>query len=91
VHTAKFFTLSYYNPQTGNYGIGFDDGYFIAFCIVLLTGLRAATMEFILAPLAKVSGAGNKRKDMTRFSEQAWLIVFYCIFWPLGMVCLDCL
>lgn len=86
-YTSKFFQLSHYNAETGRYGIGFDDYYFITFCIVALTGLRAATMEFVLAPLAKACGAGDKRKDLTRFSEQAWLIVFYCIFWPLGMVC----
>lgn len=89
-YTSKFFNLSYYNPATGMYGLGFDDFYFITFCIVLLTGLRAGTMEYVLAPLAKASGAGDKRKDLTRFSEQAWLIVFYTIFWPLGMVGYPC-
>lgn len=43
-------------------------------------------MEYALAPLAKACGAGDKRKDLTRFSEQGWLIVFYTVFWPLGMV-----
>ncbi|KAK0387658.1 hypothetical protein NLU13_3903 [Sarocladium strictum] len=84
-YTSKFFHLCYYNPATGQYGHGFDDFYFITFCIVLLTGLRAATMEYALAPLAKACGAGDKRKDLTRFSEQGWLIVFYTVFWPLGM------
>ncbi|KAK4451086.1 TLC domain-containing protein [Podospora aff. communis PSN243] len=83
-HTSKYFSLAYHNPQTGKYGIGWDDGYFMLFCIVLFTGLRAATMEYILAPFAKANGI-EKRKDLTRFSEQAWLLVYYLVFWPLGL------
>ena len=52
-HTHKFFQLSYYNPTTGQYGVGFDDIYAITFCIISFTGLRAGFMEYILAPLAK--------------------------------------
>jgi len=84
-HTLKFFTLSYYNPTSGAYGIGGDDYYFIAFCIVLLTGLRAGLMEHVLAPLGKSWGL-KKRKDITRFSEQAWLLVYYACFYPVGLV-----
>ncbi|KAI0475977.1 putative longevity-assurance protein [Xylariaceae sp. FL0804] len=83
-HTLKFFTLSYYNPSTGTYAIGGDDYYFIAFCVVLFTGLRAGCMENILAPLAKHWGI-SKKKDVTRFSEQAWLLVYYNVFWTLGL------
>ncbi|EON99591.1 putative longevity-assurance protein [Phaeoacremonium minimum UCRPA7] len=75
-HTVKYFTLSYYHADTGKYGIGSDDGYFIAFFIVLLTGLRAVTMEYMFAPLAKRWGI-SKKKEVTRFSEQAWNIVWY--------------
>jgi acyl-CoA-dependent ceramide synthase len=84
-HTGKYFSLAYYNPTTGKYGIGWDDGYLILFCIVLFTGLRAAVMEYILAPFAKANGI-EKRKDITRFSEQAWLLVYYSVFWTLGLV-----
>lgn len=83
--THKFFHLCYYNSESGQYGVGFDDSYVIAFCIILFTGLRAWTMEYLLAPLAKMQGI-SKRKDLTRFSEQAWLLVYYCFFWPLGVV-----
>ena len=88
-YTAKYFNLAYYNTNTGNYGLGWDDGYLILFCIVLLTGLRAATMEYILAPFAKSQGI-SKRKDITRFSEQAWMSVYYAFFWPLGLVRFSC-
>jgi acyl-CoA-dependent ceramide synthase len=85
-YTSKYFTLSYYNPQSGKYGLGSADGYLILFYIVLFTGLRAAAMEYLLAPLAKSQGIA-KRKDITRFSEQAWMAIYYTIFWPLGLVC----
>ncbi|KAJ0327166.1 hypothetical protein COL5a_006343 [Colletotrichum fioriniae] len=88
-HTIKFFTLSYYNQETGQYGAGLGDSCLLAFCIILFTGLRAATMEYVLAPLAKGWGI-KKRKDLTRFSEQAWLLVYYMVFWPLGMVSFGC-
>ncbi|KAK6956299.1 hypothetical protein Daesc_001574 [Daldinia eschscholtzii] len=84
-HTSKFFTLSYYNPESGKYAIGSNDYHFISFCIVLFTGLRAFLMEQLLAPLARQWGI-SKRKDITRFSEQAWMLVYYSVFWTLGTV-----
>ncbi|KAI0203257.1 TLC domain-containing protein [Astrocystis sublimbata] len=83
-HTLKFFTLSYRNSETGEYAVGGGDYYFISFCIVLFTGLRAGLMEHVFAPMAKHWGL-DKRKDMTRFSEQAWLLTYYAFFWPLGV------
>ncbi|KAK0707204.1 TLC domain-containing protein [Apiosordaria backusii] len=83
-HTSKFFTLSYYNPNTGKYFLGSDDSYLILFFIVLLTGLRAGIMEYVLAPFARARGV-NKKKDIVRFSEQGWLLVYYSFFWPLGV------
>jgi acyl-CoA-dependent ceramide synthase len=85
-HTIKFFTLSHYNPKSGKYGLGWDDGHLILACIILFTGLRAAAMEYLLAPFAKAQGIA-KRKDLTRFSEQAWLLIYCSVFWTLGMVC----
>ncbi|KAK6208097.1 Sphingosine N-acyltransferase lag1 [Pestalotiopsis sp. IQ-011] len=82
-YTTRFFTLSHYDADTGLYTTGPGDNYFIAFCIVLFTGLRAGCMENVLAPLAKLWGI-SKKKDMTRFAEQAWLLIYYLVFWPLG-------
>lgn len=42
-------------------------------------------MEYILAPFARLQGI-TKRKILTRFIEQAWLFVYYSVFWTLGMV-----
>lgn len=83
-HTSKFFTLSYYDPATEKYAIGPNDYYFISFCVILFTGLRAGTMEHVLAPLARQWGI-SKRKEITRFSEQAWMLIYYCVFWTLGL------
>ena len=65
--------------------MGRDDAYLILFCVTLFTGLRASTMEYLLAPFAKMRGL-TKRKDITRFSEQAWMLVYYVVFWPAGAV-----
>lgn len=84
-YTSKFFTLQYFNATTKAYGAGFDDVYFVLFTVVLLTGLRAAAMEYFLAPFAKHMGL-RKKKEVTRFSEQAWLVIYCCTFWSIGFV-----
>lgn len=83
-HTRKFFELSYYNPASGEYCAGWNDAWMVSYWIVVFTGLRAAVMDYILMPLAKKGGVKTAR-DQTRFAEQAWLLVFYSVFWPLGM------
>ncbi|KAI0385114.1 longevity assurance proteins LAG1/LAC1 [Hypomontagnella monticulosa] len=83
-YTSKYFTLSYYNPASGKYAVGSGDYHFVSFCIILFTGVRAGLMEHVLAPLARHWGI-SKRKEITRFSEQAWMLFYYCIFWTLGM------
>lgn len=84
-YTSKFFTLSHYNPKTGKYAAGSDDFYFMTFCMVVFTGLRAWFMDHILGPLAKTWGISTK-KEVTRFSEQAWLFLYASVIWPLGSV-----
>ena len=42
-------------------------------------------MEYVLAPLGRLQGISG-RKDLTRFSEQAWLFLYCCVFWTTGMV-----
>jgi len=44
-------------------------------------------MDYVLAPFARSQGI-SKKKAVTRFSEQAWLMIYYGVFWPLGVVCL---
>lgn len=86
--TAKFTTLSYFNEETGEYGVGFDDNYLVAVLIVSLTGLRDATMRFALAPITTVCGLS--KNESTRFKEQAWLFIYYSTCWSIGMVSSSC-
>ncbi|KAB8231375.1 TLC domain-containing protein [Aspergillus alliaceus] len=83
-YMSKFFTLSYYNHSSEKYGIGYNDFYFIAFSIILLTGLRASCMKYILAPLSRRWGV-SRAKDATRFVEQGWTVMYYNMVWPLDM------
>ncbi|CAG8948673.1 hypothetical protein HYFRA_00001793 [Hymenoscyphus fraxineus] len=83
-HTRKFFELSYFNHDSGEYCAGWNDAWMVFFWIVVFTGLRAAVMGYILEPFARRGGVKTER-GQTRFAEQAWLIIYYCVFWPLGM------
>ena len=83
--TRKFCQLSYFNPATRKYALGWDDTYIVVYSIIVLTGMRAATLDYLLAPLAQLAGV-NKKKDKVRFAEQAWVLIYYSAFWLLGMV-----
>ena len=83
--TAKFFRMSYYNRETQLYGCGTDDLPYVVFWSVVFTGLRVVIMEYLLDPLARLSGLKTK-KGLDRFKEQAWLIIYYTASWSLGMV-----
>ncbi|CAF3563939.1 unnamed protein product [Fusarium graminearum] len=74
-YTEKFTSLSYFNSETLEYGVGFGDNYLVLVLILLLTGLRDGTMRFILGPIASVWGL-SRNKSM-RFKEQAWLFIYY--------------
>ncbi|KAI4869821.1 longevity-assurance protein [Hypoxylon rubiginosum] len=82
--TSKFITLSGYNPTTGKYGVNQGDIGFVTFCIVLFSGIRAGSMKYVLTPLARHWGV-TKNKDITRFSEQGWMLMYNTVFWTLGM------
>ncbi|RSL50924.1 hypothetical protein CEP54_011696 [Fusarium duplospermum] len=82
-YTTKFLSLSYYDEKTGDYGLGFDDVYLVLFLVAVFTGLRAATMQYSLVPLAK--RCDLKGSKVTRFSEQSWMIIYYTISWNIGM------
>ncbi|KAF7881703.1 uncharacterized protein EAF02_006391 [Botrytis sinoallii] len=83
-HTRKFFELSYYNPESGEYCAGWNDAWLVFYWVVIFTGLRAAFMDYVLRPLARKGGVKTAR-DETRFAEQAWLMIYYSVFWTLGM------
>jgi len=77
--------MSGYDASNNTYIQTWDDACYVFFWIVVFTGARAATMDFILKPFAKWGGIQTK-KGRTRFAEQGWLFVYYSGFWALGMV-----
>jgi acyl-CoA-dependent ceramide synthase len=77
--------MSYYNPIQKNYTQGWDDMYFVATWITVITGLRVAVMDYMLKPIARYGGVHSK-KSQIRFAEQGWLFCYYLVFSPLGMV-----
>lgn len=83
--TIQYFTLSYYDAQTGLYNPGWQDLKFVSLCIIVFTALRAAAMDYALVPMAKKCGI-HKKKATIRFAEQAWLVIYYATFWSLGTV-----
>ncbi|KAL9128444.1 MAG: hypothetical protein Q9217_002877 [Psora testacea] len=82
--TRKFYQLSYHNPRTGKYAVGWDDFYMVIYSIIMLTGLRAATLDYVLVSLAQILGV-TKKKEKARFAEQAWVLIYDSVFWSLGM------
>jgi acyl-CoA-dependent ceramide synthase len=79
--------MSYYNEEEGNYVQGADDFYFAFFWLVVFTGIRVATMEYVLKPFARAGGISSK-KGLTRFAEQGWMFLYYTASWSLGLVSL---
>ncbi|KAB8527769.1 hypothetical protein FH972_025422 [Carpinus fangiana] len=82
--TTAFFQLSYYDPETQRYTQGPDDFFFVASWIFVFTGLRAGVLTYVLLPFAQSQGITSLKKKV-RFAEQAWLLLYYSVFWPLGM------
>ena len=83
--TIQYFTLSYYDAPTGMYYPGINDLKHVVFWIIVFTGLRAGVMDLLLIPCAKRCGM-TKKKTCIRFAEQAWILIYYAIFWGVGMV-----
>jgi acyl-CoA-dependent ceramide synthase len=83
--TQTFFEMNYYSEKEGHYTQGIDDFYFVFTWLVIFTGLRVATMEYVLKPFARAGGIVSK-KGMTRFAEQGWMFLYYGASWCLGMV-----
>lgn len=83
-YTAKFYKISYYNPRTAKFALGWDDIFFVFYWIIVFTGMRAFVMSYVLTPLAATLGI-VKRKAKTRFAEQAWILIYPGVFWSIGM------
>jgi len=76
--------MAYYDKETQLYANGPDDLYFVGFWIVLITGLRAAIMNYVLRPFGSMGGI-RSNKSLNRFTEQGWLLLYATCFWSTGM------
>ncbi|KAF3919484.1 hypothetical protein ABW20_dc0100360 [Dactylellina cionopaga] len=81
--TSKFWTPSYFNPQSGLYNKGKDDFYLLGFWVVVFTLIRACLMDYVAKPFARTQGMS--KKGSVRFAEQMWSFVYYTISFSLGM------
>jgi len=84
-YTRKFLSLSYPTQTSDTYRQGPDDLYFVLAWVVNFTALRAFSIEWILQPVAE--SLRVVQKNRLRVAEQGWLVIYYVIFWGLGMVC----
>lgn len=81
----KFVYLANRVPETGNYLKSTDDVYFVFTWIIMFTLLRITCMDYVFQPYARMRGIAGA-KELLRFAEQAWIMVYYSFFWSFGMV-----
>ena len=74
----------YYTGSGALYGQGPRDWNLVLSFIVLFTGVRAFMLDYVLFPLAGLVGI-KRHKLRTRFAEQAYLLLYYTIYWSWGL------
>ena len=84
-YTAKFFSLSYFNPSTQLYNKGPGDWSFVTTWVLIFTLLRASLMEFIFYPFFYRFAPSPAPRSATRFAEQAWSMSYYTISFAVGL------
>jgi acyl-CoA-dependent ceramide synthase len=80
--TGGFFMLDY--PVDGLYGIGPQDLKLVLGFMVFFTAIRAASLDYLLKPLAARLGI-TKTKTQMRFAEQSYMIFYYTVYWFWGL------
>lgn len=60
---------------------------FLFFYICVFTALRAATMDYVLFPLAKLVNVPKKKYQ--RFAEQSYSVFYYGIAFGFGVVSIE--
>lgn len=78
------FDLPYYDSNTGNYGRGWKDIYFITATTILLTTMWSVSVKYVFEPIGRRMGLGKHKAK--RFGEQTWLGMYCLSMWTLGMV-----
>jgi very-long-chain ceramide synthase len=84
-HTAKFFSLSHFNPSTQLYNKGPGDWPFVITWVLFFTLLRAVLMQFLFEPFFRRFASHPTRRTATRFAEQAWSVFYYSISFAIGL------
>ena len=84
-YTAKFFTLSYFNPHTNLYNKGPGDWPFVMTWILFFTLLRAILMRFVFQPFYHHFAPHPTRRTALRFAEQAWYVLAYSVSFTGGL------
>ncbi|KAK4502368.1 hypothetical protein PRZ48_005793 [Zasmidium cellare] len=82
--TSACFTLSYPTDVPGQYGQGPRDMYLVGSCIIYFMAFRAFMLDYVLMPIASYCGIG-RRKGRVRFAEQAYMLIYYTIYWLWGL------
>lgn len=80
----KFIYLSYYNPNSGEYLKGNDDIYFVGFWVLIWLSLRELCIRF-WRPFGSRIGGIKDRNKLQRFAEQGWNLIYYVVFWCIGV------
>ena len=57
---------------------------FLFFYINVFTMARAASMQYVLMPLAVAGGVSKKKR--IRFAEQMWTVIYYSTSFTVGVV-----
>ncbi|KAL1920154.1 uncharacterized protein VTP21DRAFT_1300 [Calcarisporiella thermophila] len=81
---SQFFYLSYYDASTNLYTKGIYDISFVFSWVVGYTFLRAILIRFVLQSLGSRCGI-KKARALVRFTEQAYLFLYYILVIPVGM------
>jgi hypothetical protein len=73
-----------YGPDEPLYRSSMDDAYYVAFCIIGLTALRAVLFELLLKPLGKLFHMQDEM-DIHKFAENGWQSIYYGTAWATGL------
>lgn len=82
-YTTKFLHLQHRYPGTEYYDAGLDDWCIIVTGMIIATFVRAASMNYVLNPLASYMGI-HSQKPVQRFMEQGWYLIYYTTSFAVG-------
>lgn len=82
---AKNFVKLSYRRSHGQYDRGINDIFYVVFYVFVFTFLRAFVMDIILKPFASKVCKIRNRGKITRFAEQGYSFLYYCVYWSLGV------